>query len=323
MDFERDSRELERALRGYSPVGYAVEIPEFGGGTIESVLLEAHHRSIYKIRLDKPVAFDTYAKRANIPNEPLTSEEEIREAFNIRRGSLPVDVDEVIGRRMSLRDLRYGDLMNAGCLDLEQRIVCAQSEWSQTYIRKPERGMMVEFVEEHYASTQAEGTGGIRSFPGKVIGTLPKSKNKDGPWPIAYLELFQPIPYYWTPQAINNSAVLPWMHSGQAWTLQQGLYYAIEDYAPELLPLKGRWNPELNESTDEGTFWLEEPIPLEEIRRICEELVPKANQSVKCFLQGLMMFVIPLNVGESGRFHPLRRGSLETYIDEVRVEYDV
>lgn len=318
MDYyHKDKEALETAIRSSSPIGYRVRVPVVGDGFIEDVLQEYRQTAIYKVRLDKPMPFSQYSKDAGLETEKKTYAQFERELKKSGGSSLPFS-EEDVGEGLSEQDLRYRDLMNAGCIDVDQNVTCIQARWQDVELIELERGMTVEYAEWYSPTSAEEGTGGIRVWPGRVVGTLPKSKNKEGPWPIALLELFEPVSYYRTPQAINNEVVKAGHYSEKVWVISYGLYEALEDYAPDMVPKEGEW------TKDKREFWMKEPLPLTHafIGDFCKNKVPQRKHHVKCFLQALTLFIIPINVGEKGNFHPLRRDVVEEYIKAVQFEYE-
>lgn len=321
--YHKDKEALEKAIRSSSPIGYRVRVPMgrhgsmMSDGEIIEVLQEYRQTAIYKVRLDKPVPFHEYAKNADLSNEKKTYAEFERELKRSGGSSLPFS-EEDVGEGLSEQDLRYRDLMNAGCLDEDQRLICIQSRWEDTELIEIKKGMTLEYAEWYSPSSHEEGTGGIRVWPGRIVGTMPKDKNPEGAWPIALLELFEPISYYRTPQAINNEVIKRGHYSEKVWVISYGLYEALEDYAPDRLPREGEW------TKDKREFWMKEPLPLthEYVEQFCKSVVPERKHHVKCFLQSLTLFIIPINVGEKGKFHPLRRDAVDDYITAIQFEYE-
>lgn len=314
--YHKDKEALERAIRSSSPIGYRVRVPVVGDGFIEDVLQEYRQTAIYKVRLDKPMPFSKYSESAGLDKEKKTYEEFEKELRRSGGSSLPFS-EEDVGEGLSEEDLRYRDLMNAGCIDEDQRVACIQARWEDITLIELSRGMTVEYAEWYSPSSQEEGTGGIRVWPGRIVG-IQTGKNPEGPWPVALLELFEPVSYYRTPQGINNELIKRGHYSEKVWVISYGLYEALEDYAPTEVPKKGTW------TKDKREFWMEEPLPLTHafVEKFCKSQVPERKHHVKCFLQALTLFVIPINVGEKGVFHPLRRDAVEDYIQAIQFEYE-
>lgn len=310
MNYERDSSELAKAIRSYSPEGYIVNVRGVGRGTIGEVLQEYKTTTIYRVWLKDPQVFEEYADARHASAEKL-SPEGFRSKYRQMANYFP---DEMIERGLSDLDVMHWELENSGCLDSKGRVACLTVDWEFVDIIGFKRGMMVEYAELVYGETAAEGTGGRRVWPGRIAGTTPAAENPEGEWPIALLEVFEPIPYYRTPQAINNLAVKPGYYSNQVHVLAKGLYKVIKNSSPELLPERGQW------SDDKQEFYLEQPMDVSVIKELCAKLYPKQP---RCLLQGLTFYVLPLNVGEAGEWKPLRRTRLEEYESTTLVQMDI
>ena len=313
MSYERDKVELEDLIRGYTPVGYRVKVPPLGVGFIEDVLQEYRQRSQYRVRLDKPIPFKDYADEVDASTRKLTADE-VRGLF---RGMLPPYPEETLERGMSRRDMLRLDMLRTGCLDDKDKVFCIVADWSQLDLAELERGMLVEYSEHHSGEGVGGGTGGIRVWRGRIAGFVQKKENPEGQWPVALIELFEPIRYYRTPQGINNLLIKPGFYSAKSVSLAYGLYEAMEDFdretGGEILPKKGAW------SDDKKEFFLEEPIDVSVVEKFCAENYPA---EVHCLLQALNLFILPVNIGEKGDLRPLRRGDLEDHIQAVQVDYE-
>jgi hypothetical protein len=310
MAYERDSSDLAKAIRKYSPEGYIVNVQGIGRGTIGEVLQEYKTTTIYRVWLDNPQPFGKYADERDASDKKLTPGE-FREKYRQMANYFP---DELIERGLSDRDVMRWELENSGCFDKEGRIACLTVDWEYVDVIGFKRGMLVEYGELLMGETAGEGTGGRRVWPGRVVGTFPASENKEGKWPIVLLELFEPTPYFRTPESFNSQAVKPGYHSGNIGVISLGLYEALEDNAPKLIPKGGKW------TEDKLEFYLEQPIEVSVIKKFCEKFYP--NES-RCLLENLSFFVVPMNVGEAGSWKPLRRTKLEEYESTTLVEMDI
>lgn len=313
MPYARDSAEFERQIRGYSPVGYRVSVRPLGEGFIEEVIQEYKQRSQYRVRLDKRLKFDEYADLVGADSKKMNAEQ-IQKLY---RGMLPPFPEEMLERGMSRQDILRVDLERTGCLDDKSRVSCVIADWSQLDLTEIEKGMFVEYSEGYAVTHAQEGTGGIRVWSGRIVGALPASKNPEGTWPIALLEAFEPVTYYRTPQGVNNLVIKKGYYSEKAVVLAYGLVEAMEDFEKEteekIFPKEGRW------SDDRKEYFLDQPMDIKIIEKFCKENYPN---EVHCLLQGMLMFIIPINVGELGNFKPLRRGDLEDYVKAVQFEYE-
>lgn len=310
MKYERDSSELAKAIRNYSPAGYIVHVDGVGRGTIGEVLQEYKTTTIYRVWLDEPQSFEGYASGRGASDKKL-SPEEFKERYRMMANYFP---QEAIERGLSDRDVLRFELENSGCLGKDGEVSCLTVDWEYVEIVGFKRGMLVEYGELLMGQTQAEGTGGRRVWPGRVVGTVPADENKEGKWPIVLLELFEPTPYFRTPESFNIKAVKPGYYSGNIGVISRGLYNAIEDSAPKLLPKAGKW------TDDKLEFYLEQPIEASVIKKFCEKF---HEREPRCFLENLSFFVAPMNVGETGSWKPLRRTRLEEYESTTLYEGDI
>jgi len=313
MPYVRDSDELERRIRGYSPIGYRVSVSPLGEGFIEEVIQEYKQRSQYRVRLDKRIKFEEYADMVGAETRKMN----VQEIQKLYRGMLPPFPEELLERGMSRQDILRIDLERTGCLDEQGSVPCIIADWSQLYLTEIESGMFVEYSEGYATTHVEEGTGGIRVWAGQVVGAIPASKNPEGKWPIVLLEAFEPVTYYRTPQGINNLVIKKGFYSQKAVVLAYGIVEAMEDFEKEtggqIMPKEGRW------SDDRKEYFLDQPMDLKVIEKFCKQNYPN---EIHCLLQAMLMFIIPINIGERGTFKPLRRGDIEDYVKAIQFEYD-
>jgi hypothetical protein len=213
-------------------------------------------------------------------------------------GKTPPFPEEMIDAGMSKKDIEFYKLSTTGCMDIDQNVTCIVAPWRNTLIPKLKKGMLVEYAEN------IGGVGGVRVWAGRIVG-FADDKN------VAFLELFEPVPFMRTPEAVVPEEIRKGFYSDQSWALGYGLHQALEDNEPGKIP-EGKW------AEDEREFLLQEPMPLKEIEKFCKKHYPKEPH---CAWHGMTMFIVPVRVGQ-GDFHPLREDTVDYYAGAVEVEYE-
>jgi hypothetical protein len=275
-------QDLRRLVGEHTVVGYRVSVPVLGKSTIElQIRPERGGFVFYKVRADKAVSFKDFAEDMRVSAEPL-SIQEWRKKFVKGSGSFPVmayDLREQLegGGKVSQADVLFRDLVDRGCIDLDQNVFCYTFPSSDVFIDKPERGQLVEIWDI---------ANGVAGWPSVYLGKKGK-----------YLGLFQqlsPAPYMRTPEALLPADVEKSYMMPVTWTLGYGLAHALEDVGAGLP--SGTW------SEDKEDYVLDRPIPISQIERFCKD--PQTwkklgqGENIFCLQQAMMLHTLPLVMKE-------------------------
>lgn len=311
--YKRDAQDLVDALTLYTPIGMKVITPEGGTGEIDyfhapPLRLAPEERqtptssTMYRIKLDKPISFDSYAESssASREREPVTLEE-LEETF----GAFGLEVlgDEwvtmVLETGISPRDRLWASLRTQGCLGGRAEgfvVTCLWFIWTEVALKKAGRGDLVSLLSD-------AGT-----LSGRILGT------KDG---TVFLELLQPMHILETPQGTKPEELQPSMVLDVAWGYGSGLHAAIEEAEREDLLPEGEWN-------QAGTvYMLKKAVPIAELKKFCKEAFPDQDA---CIWQALTVLVLPLPE-LAGRWVPIvphdaQMGGMELTVSELEQPWE-
>ena len=284
--------DLTRLVREHSVVGYRVAVPLFISGEIERQIRPERGGFIfYKVRAEKPVPFEDFIKRMGVSPKPMTMKQ-WREKFVKGTASFPPiapDLRERLeaGEKVSHADVIFRDLVDRGCIDIDQNVFCYTFPADDVRIEEPVPGQLVEI----------DGGG----WPGVVLGFEDVERAKDK---LILIQEFTPVPYLRTPEALLPAAVKKSYTLPFTWTLGVDLVKAIEKTGGKLPP--GSW------SENREDYVLDQPIPLSEIEDFCED--PKTwrklgqGKNILCLQQAMMLHTLPL-VRDEISLRPLPEGT--------------
>ena len=277
----RDTEALREFLKDHTVAGYEVMVPIFGPAVIERQISTGGGFVFYRVIADKPVPFVRLADEQGVSAEPMTLQQWRERFVGTSTKSLPpmaVDLREQLeaGERVSLRDVFFRELMDTGCLDIDQNVTCYSFDSRNVRVRALRKGMAVEVDDD-------AGVG----WAGKVVGLEGKT---------VLLEQFAPVTFMRTPKSIDFSKIRKGFYSSEAWALGFGIMDGFEEHG--IKPPAGV----LDE--DEREYALREPMPIAEIERFCAQYYPDVKH---CVYQAMTMFVIPIN-SQKADFLPLPEG---------------
>ena len=199
----------EKFLVDYSPIGLKVEVEwpiQAKGEILEQK--GAGPGAIMMVKLDQPIHIDNYFRSAHIPEKNWTAIE--------------------------------SDLRNMGCIEEHgsgEYVGCVWTQWNRTRLLQFHRGLPASYVEceyRHVASIKV--TNGIVQKAYKFKNTENRETH------IADLFLFDPLPWYRAPQAIETDALKPeFISSFTDRMVVRSTYLAWKEKSPETLPQGGRF----------------------------------------------------------------------------------
>ncbi len=284
-----DPKALKRFLETHSVEGYRVEVPFLGKGTIEKQIRPEKGGFIfYRVIADKSISFKSFVEELSVSNEPMT-ESQWREKFVKGTGGFPAIASDLLtileeGGKVSQADAMFREMMDRGCIDLDQNVFCHTFPSDDvTLLMPPKKGTGVE-VYDH-----SEGKSG---WPGRVRG-FPK---KGG---IVLIEQFAPVSFMETPESMLPEAIRPDYALPETWMIGKGIAHALEDEEGVVLPA-GKY------SEDGEQYLLEAPVPLEELAEVCKKFHP--DQPL-CVQQSMMLTTLPLLLSEV-TLRPLPEGTM-------------
>jgi len=121
---------------------------------------------------------------------------------------------------------------------------------------------------------------------------------------LVLLEAFTPVPFLETPFALDESALEKGFSSSVTAVLGFGTVEAWKQTEEPLPPGKWKDLPWGGHEGKETLYYLEEPISMDEISRICKKAGYKTQS---CPTQSSWLFVLPILSAE-GVFRPLPEG---------------
>ncbi len=177
-------------------------------------------------------------------------------------------------------------------MDADQNVLCYSFNALTTPIRGIKPGMAV-LVRDN--ETQEVG------WPGRIVG-ITKHKKLGS---VMLLEQFEPIAFMQTPDALLPEMIKKGYYSDQTWVLGYGTVDGLEEAGLPVPPGERR--------VHERDYILDEPMPLSEIREFCKKSYP---DSPNCFMQAMMLYILPLVIKEVQLFpFPEGRDPSEVVID--------
>ena len=292
MADKRDTEALREFLKGHSVRGYEVKVPIFGTAVIDDQVTTGPF-VYYKVVADEPMSFDKFADEMNVSAEPMTMKrwEERFVAGSTRKfPRMAVDLLERLeeGGEVSQKDVLFRELMDKGCLDIDQNVFCYTFDSRQVEIRVLRKGMAVEIESEDVAG-----------WPGQIVGIEPARK-------IVLVEQFAPVTFMNTPVSIVPAEIRPGFYSQTVAALGYGVMDAFEEQGKK--PPAGTWDK------DQREYALKSPMPISKIEKFCAEHYP---DQPFCVIHAMMLFILPIDATKAV-FRPLPEGKDPS---EYLVEY--
>lgn len=310
---QRDSGDLQQALRTHSVDGYPVSVPIFEEGTIEGNGTRVHGQISYRVKPTKPISFEDFAKLMHFGTQQLDLETMLNDlrkrGYQSPESMLPPEVQDSLhaGGTASWKDVQELFLVSGGCLDVETgMVVCYDfdSKHVSIPVDRLRPGMIVEF---HDAKMS-------KGFAGRIVDV--KGSGQDA---IVYMESFDPVPFMDAPEAMSPEHIRPGFYSNQTFKIGYGTHEAFQKTGTKLPPGHTQSDPESRRSVPH--YILKDPIPLADIETFCKKHYPDQPY---CVWQCLILYIIPIHPeavsGEhqGGTFTPLptdiaRSGEIEVW----------
>lgn len=282
-----DSDEIKEFLKTHTVEGYRVTAPVFGPSRISKQVILGDGSTYSVVYADTPVPFSKFAKAMGSDGEQMTLAQ-WEEAFAYGSHSMPTmayDLREQLdaGKTVSRQDVLFRDLLDRGCMDVDQNVLCYTFNAMDTPIRGIKPGMAVQIMDRDT---------GEMGWPGRIIGIeTHKSLGK-----VVLLEQFVPVPFMQTPDALLPEMIKKGYFSDQTWVLGYGIIDAFEEKGMDIPPGERRER--------ERDYVLDKPMPLSEIRKFCKANYPDASL---CIQQAMIMYILPLVIKEV-QFFPFPEG---------------
>ncbi len=298
MKYKRNDEALREALQTYTPEGMEVIVPFFGEATIvRAIPTNPLRRTIdesftspwmsYLVRAKNPVPFQEWVSlrfRGRQRADVQMSLNEWKAAATGRdRDILPMPdyLRERLeqGGTLSWADVELDDLQGRDCLDSRNNVTC-YTFWSKDVKIQPEQLRVGMMVEHHWRQEVSKGSFEDLSVQGAIIQVDP-ARN------LVLLELFTPTPYLLIPNAVDNDKIQAAFHSEGTYAIGYGTHEAFEiaeeESGEKLLP-EGKWD------SDKSIYTLKDFMPLS----IIEDLCKAGSRESWCFLQALILYVVPM-----------------------------
>lgn len=299
MAVKRDSEELIRVLETHSVAGYPVIDPVFGDAFIvrqegtgpvrrftESKEELGSPQVVYITRPAREFSFDEWIEKRHLSKDPMT-EKQWQEKYGKRTRlnvfPMTAELREELerGRPVSEAEAEYSLVRNGGCLGPDETVTCHSVYAKDVHIppAKLKKGMVVEIQgpPDFYGA-------------GRVVG---RGTNKD----VVLIELFTPVSYFGSTDAIANEEVRPGFYSSNTYSIGYGTRQAMEDNNIPLPP--GKFG-----DAKEKEYILEELFPVSKIEEICKKFHEDESH---CLLQSLIFYILPVHTTGryAAQFHPL------------------
>lgn len=296
MAHTRDDSELRRALETHTVRGYPVTVPIFGKGTILSQAPTVGAFTYFLVQADKPVPFARWLEMKHIQSQKMTKEElEERYAYGSRRlPHMQAELQDILeqGGKVSMADVEFSDLMARGCIDIDQMVHCQPFDSKQVVMDPKDvaPGMLVELEGSNVSMGSRNDVWPVRAV--SIKGS------------ILVADLLVPSSYLRMPDAIVSKDIKPGYHSKSTVAFGEGLVQAFEANGRELP--QGEWSPDRHE------YLLNAPLDSSVIKAFCKEFYPEEPH---CLWQGMLMYVIPVNISQNAEYHVKIRPLPEKSID--------
>ena len=283
-----NAAELAQFLKNHSVVGYPVNVPIFGPGTIDKQIRPEKGGFIfYRVIADQPVPFKQFAEKMGVDTKPMDIAQ-WTDKFVKGAGSFPAIAADLLeqleaGGKVSVADSLFQELIDRGCIDIDQNVYCHTFPSTEVVLRTPPTSRLGVEVYDH-----ADAKTG---WPGRIVA-YHKSKG------IVFIEQFAPVPFMEVAEAVDPASIKKEHALPETWIIGRGTAHTMEDEEGVVLPA-GRY------SDDGETYLLEGPIPLEEFEEVCKKYHP--DQPL-CLQQAMMLTTLPLFVSEI-TLRPLPEGT--------------
>lgn len=304
--------ELERALQTHSVRGYPAQATPFGDVVLESSV-SVRNGVYYRVRPEEPMPFDRLASFLSLDDMPKGKREWERtspEAWPEGEGGqglslrspqivLPPEIQARLdaGERISWKDVIETWVARGGCLNEKREVTCYDVNGEEVILRtdKIQPGMLVEFFDEKLKKW---------GWAGRVVKV-----DGEGRTLTIYVEVFEPVPWMDSPDAMDAEKIQPGFFSSMTWKLGPG---TAEAWQKSKLPMPpGEWLPS---TTGRGRheYLTKEPVPIEAVREMCERFHPG---EAACVTQSLMLYILPIKPvadmpeHRGGYFRPIPEGA--------------
>lgn len=241
--------------------------------------------AIFILQLDEKMMFREYLEGAGlvIPGTSLESSQKAKALFD--------DFNRLGFIESYLKPMTYEN----------SRITHLWAQWQHVVLIDVQRGQPVEYVE-----SQSDHVASIKSTPGIVQNVInsPTTASLEGsvtgPQEVIELFLVHPVSWVRIPRAMDTDYLKP--EHVSAWTdrmVVRSTYLNWKEKSPQTLPA-GKM------SEDGKEYIFESPIKLDDVRGICGSTLTDKERILRCWLGAAMFHVVPIVVGYSGTFRPMR-----------------
>ncbi len=283
-----NAAELAQFLENHSVSGYPVDAPIFGPGTIDKQIRpEKGGLIFYRVVADTPIPFKQFAEEMGVEVKPMDMAE-WRERFVKGVGAFPAIASDLLeqleaGGKVSVADSLFRELVDRGCIDIDQNVFCHTFLSTEVVLRTPPTtGLGVEVYDHADAKT---------GWPGRIAGYHEQKG-------IVFIEQFAPAPFMEVAEAVDPTSIKKNHALPETWVIGKGTAHTMEDEEGVVLPA-GRY------ADDGETYLLEGPILLDEFEAVCKRYHP--DQPL-CLHQAMMLTTLPLFLAEI-TLRPLPEGT--------------
>lgn len=243
--------------------------------------------AIFILQLDEKIMFTDYLNRIGIDTPGSPKAMALFDDFN-RLGFIesylkPIDYDN-------------------------SRITHLWAQWKDVILIDMQRGQPVEYVE-----SESTHVASIKSTPGIVQNVVKGDDTLD----VIELFLVHPVSWVRIPRAMDTDYLKPEHIS--SWTdrmVVRSTYLNWKEKYPDSLPAG-------HISTDGKEYVLASPIPLDQVKGICSSTLTDKERILRCWLGAAMFHVVPIVIGHTGRFRPMRMEVARESIPYVVTRADV
>ena len=174
------------------------------------------------------------------------------------------------------------------------RITHLWAQWKDVVLIDLQKGQPVEYVE-----SESSHVASIKSTPG-IVNKVMVPDHPAAEREIVELFLVHPVSWVRIPRSMDTDYLKP--EHVSSWTdrmVVRSTYLNWKEKSQDTLP-KGKV------SDDGKEYVLDEPIALDDVKGMCSTSLTDAERVLRCWLGAAMFHIVPIVVGHSGTFRPMR-----------------